>query len=222
MAFTRREFLAGSGALVGGLALSSLGIDLSPVLAYAEEMKKIDRVKSARQTTSICCYCAVGCGLIASTDTKTGKIINIEGDPEHPISEGSLCAKGAGSYQTQLPMSTVYKGALSCTEKRQMADQELGLGHHRDREKDQKDPRHCHQIQPASGQANVGNIDSPNMIWVISGNAPQQIREDLMLWGRFTCIRTWSNACDPHGTHIGLHGWTRNLKFGSQDRRDAA
>jgi formate dehydrogenase major subunit len=100
MALTRRKFLAGSGAFVGGLALSSLGIDLSPVIAYAEEMKKIDKVKSAKQTTSICCYCAVGCGLIASTDAKTGKIINIEGDPEHPISEGSLCAKGAGTYQT--------------------------------------------------------------------------------------------------------------------------
>ena len=100
MALTRRKFLAGSGALVGGLALSSLGIDLGPVLAYAEEMKKIDKVKSAKQTTSICCYCAVGCGLIASTDAKTGKIINIEGDPEHPISEGTLCAKGAATYQT--------------------------------------------------------------------------------------------------------------------------
>ena len=59
MALTRREFLARSGALVGGLALSSLGIDLGPVIAYAEEMKKIDKVKSAKQTTSICCYCAV-------------------------------------------------------------------------------------------------------------------------------------------------------------------
>jgi formate dehydrogenase major subunit len=100
MKVTRREFLVGSGALIGGLALSSLGIDLSPVIAYAEEMKKIDKVKSARETTSICCYCAVGCGLICSTDTKTGKIINIEGDPEHPVSEGTLCAKGAASYQT--------------------------------------------------------------------------------------------------------------------------
>jgi formate dehydrogenase major subunit len=100
MKVTRREFLVGSGTLVGGLALSSLGIDLSPVIAYAEEMMKIDKVKSARQTTSICCYCSVGCGLICSTDTKTGKIINIEGDPEHPVSEGTLCAKGAAIFQT--------------------------------------------------------------------------------------------------------------------------
>ena len=100
MKVTRREFLVGSGTLVGGLALSSLGIDLGSVTAYADEMKKMDKVKSARQSTSICCYCAVGCGLICSTDTKTGKIINIEGDPEHPINEGTLCAKGAGIFQT--------------------------------------------------------------------------------------------------------------------------
>jgi formate dehydrogenase major subunit len=100
MKVTRREFLVGSGTLVGGLALSSLGIDMGPLTAYADEMKKIDKVKSAKQSTSICCYCAVGCGLICSTDTKTGKIINIEGDPEHPINEGTLCAKGAGIFQT--------------------------------------------------------------------------------------------------------------------------
>jgi formate dehydrogenase major subunit len=100
MKVTRREFLVGSGTLVGGLALSSLGIDLGPLTAYADEMKKIDRVKSAKQSTSICCYCAVGCGLICSSDTKTGRIINIEGDPEHPVNEGSLCAKGAGIFQT--------------------------------------------------------------------------------------------------------------------------
>jgi formate dehydrogenase major subunit len=100
MGLTRREFLVGSSSFVGGLTLSSRGVDLGPLAAYAEEMKKIDRVKSAKQSISTCCYCAVGCGLICSTDTKTGKIINIEGDPEHPINEGTLCAKGAGIFQT--------------------------------------------------------------------------------------------------------------------------
>ena len=100
MGVTRREFLTISGVAGAGLALSSLGIDLGPLNAYAEEIKKIDKLKTAKQSTSICCYCAVGCGLICSTDAKTGKIINIEGDPEHPINEGSLCAKGAGIFQT--------------------------------------------------------------------------------------------------------------------------
>jgi formate dehydrogenase major subunit len=98
MGVTRREFLTVSGAVGAGIALSSLGIDLGPTLAYAEEIKKIDKLKAAKQSTSICCYCSVGCGLISSTDAKTGKIINIEGDPEHPINEGSLCAKGAGFF----------------------------------------------------------------------------------------------------------------------------
>jgi formate dehydrogenase major subunit len=100
MGVTRREFLMVSGAVGAGLTLSSLGIDLIPLSAYADEMKKIDKIKGARQSTSICCYCAVGCGLICSTDAKTGKIINIEGDPDHPINEGALCAKGAGIFQT--------------------------------------------------------------------------------------------------------------------------
>ena len=99
MRMTRREFLGLSGTLGAGVALSSLGIDMRPLLAYAEELKKIDKVKSAKQIYSLCYYCSVTCGLICSTDTKTGKIINIEGDPDHPVNEGSLCAKGAGMFQ---------------------------------------------------------------------------------------------------------------------------
>jgi formate dehydrogenase major subunit len=99
MGITRREFLFISGAMGAGVALSSLGLDMGPVAAYAEELSKIDRVKSAKQTYSLCYYCSVTCGLICSTDPKTGKIINIEGDPDHPISEGALCAKGAASLQ---------------------------------------------------------------------------------------------------------------------------
>ena len=95
----RRAFLKMSCCLGAGLALSALGLDLAPVRAHAADMQKIDAVKKAKQSTTICCYCSVGCGLICSTDTASGKIINIEGDPEHPINEGSLCAKGAGLFQ---------------------------------------------------------------------------------------------------------------------------
>jgi formate dehydrogenase major subunit len=99
MGVTRREFLSITGTVGAGLALSSLGLDMAPVLAYAEGLSKIDKVKSAKQIYSICYYCSVNCGLICSTDAKTGKIINIEGDPDYPVSEGSLCAKGAGMFQ---------------------------------------------------------------------------------------------------------------------------
>lgn len=99
MDFTRREFLVISGVIGAGVAASNLGLDLRPVKAYADELK-IDKLKTAKNSTTICPYCSVSCGLIVSTDTKTGKIINIEGDPDHPINEGALCAKGAALYQT--------------------------------------------------------------------------------------------------------------------------
>jgi formate dehydrogenase major subunit len=99
MTVTRREFLVFSGVVGAGLALSSLGVDMGAVKAYAAELK-IDKMKTAKQTTTICPYCAVGCGIICSTDAKAKKIINTEGDPDHPINEGALCAKGAAVFQT--------------------------------------------------------------------------------------------------------------------------
>jgi formate dehydrogenase major subunit len=93
MKVTRRDFIKISGATVAGAALSQLGFDLAPVQAYAAEL----RIKGAKETLC-CCYCSVGCSILIHTDTK-GNVINAEGDPDHPISEGSLCAKGAASYQ---------------------------------------------------------------------------------------------------------------------------
>jgi len=97
MKLTRRSFLSVSGSIGSGVALTSLGLDLTALKAHAAYMSKTDRIRRGKQSTSICCYCSVGCGLICSTDM-TGKIFNIEGDPDHPINEGSLCAKGAGIF----------------------------------------------------------------------------------------------------------------------------
>jgi formate dehydrogenase major subunit len=98
MDITRRGFLTLSGAVGSGVALSTLGLDLTALKAHAAEISKMDRLKTAKQSTTVCCYCSVGCGLICSVDKITGKIFNIEGDPDHPINEGSLCAKGAGFF----------------------------------------------------------------------------------------------------------------------------
>jgi len=47
--------------------------------------------------TSICPYCAVGCG--QKVWVKDDRVIQIEGDPNSPISRGRLCPKGAASEQ---------------------------------------------------------------------------------------------------------------------------
>ena len=46
---------------------------------------------------SICPYCAVGCG--QSVYVKDDKVVQIEGDPDSPISRGRLCPKGSASLQ---------------------------------------------------------------------------------------------------------------------------
>ena len=50
-----------------------------------------------RVVGSICPYCGVGCGQLVYV--KDEKIIDIEGDPASPISNGCLCPKGAASFQ---------------------------------------------------------------------------------------------------------------------------
>lgn len=92
MTITRREFIKAPAA-AGTVLVSGLGFDASAAQTYARGL----RTKDAKESTSICCFCSVGCGLVVST--RDGKVINIEGDPEHPISEGALCAKGASIFQ---------------------------------------------------------------------------------------------------------------------------
>jgi formate dehydrogenase major subunit len=96
MKVTRRGFLKVTGASAIGVAALGLGVDLKPVKAHAQTLK----IRYARESTSICCYCAVGCGLIVHTGKAgAGKVINTEGDPDHPINEGALCSKGAALSQ---------------------------------------------------------------------------------------------------------------------------
>jgi formate dehydrogenase major subunit len=56
------------------------------------------RTKTAdRVARSVCPYCAVGCGQLVYV--KDDKVVQIEGDPDSPISRGRLCPKGSASEQ---------------------------------------------------------------------------------------------------------------------------
>lgn len=54
-------------------------------------------IREATATPSICPYCSVGCATVVHSIE--GRIVNIEGDPRSPHSEGALCPKGAATYQ---------------------------------------------------------------------------------------------------------------------------
>ncbi len=95
MRLSRRGFMKLTGAGVAGLTLTQLGFDLKPVAAYAKELK----IAGSKETISICPFCSCGCNLIVNS--KDGKVINIEGDPDYPVSEGALCAKGAALLSMQ-------------------------------------------------------------------------------------------------------------------------
>jgi formate dehydrogenase major subunit len=96
MDVSRRAFLTVSGGVAGGTALAGLaglGANLAPTLARAQEL----RIKDAKTTPSVCPYCSVGCATLVHT--VNGGIVNIEGDPRSPHNEGTLCPKGAATFQ---------------------------------------------------------------------------------------------------------------------------
>ena len=95
MTLTRRHFLKLTAGASVATAFGGLGISLAPAVARAE----ITKFTGTKLTTTICCYCAVGCGLLVHTRADDKVAVNIEGDPDHPINEGALCPKGAALRQ---------------------------------------------------------------------------------------------------------------------------
>jgi formate dehydrogenase major subunit len=93
---TRRKFIKITGSACVGAAVAGLGFDLAPIQAHAQSFK----LKQARESKTICPYCAVGCGAIVHTSLSGNhRVINIEGDPDNVINRGALCSKGSAMYQ---------------------------------------------------------------------------------------------------------------------------
>jgi formate dehydrogenase major subunit len=99
MDVTRRTFIQVSGAVAAGIAMSGcagMARGMSPVKSYAHDL----RFENGRESHTICCYCAVGCGAIVHTSKKrNGRTLYIEGDPDHVINRGALCSKGSSIKQ---------------------------------------------------------------------------------------------------------------------------
>jgi formate dehydrogenase major subunit len=110
----RRQFLTSSakeGFALGGLF--GFGLNLQAAQAEVRRLK----IANAKEVPSVCPYCGVGCGQLVSV--KEGKIVNIEGNPESPISRGTLCPKGSAAFQltvNELRVTKVWYRAPGATE----------------------------------------------------------------------------------------------------------
>ena len=72
-----------------------LGFDLEPAYAAVRELK----ISRTTETRSTCPYCSVSCGVIIHTLGDRSRnvkptVVHVEGDPDHPINQGTLCPKG--------------------------------------------------------------------------------------------------------------------------------
>ena len=94
MELSRRDFLKASGAGIGGIFLLGT-IDQDAALAAARGTAPLK--KKIGENYTICPYDASGCGFLVASEN--GKVVNIEGDPEHPVNRGAACAKGASMRQ---------------------------------------------------------------------------------------------------------------------------
>jgi len=97
MQIDRRRFFKVCSAGMAGTTLATLGF--SPATALAEV--RTYKLLRARETRSTCPYCSVGCGVLLYSRSDgagnvTESVFHVEGDPDHPVSRGTLCPKGAG------------------------------------------------------------------------------------------------------------------------------
>ncbi|SDI20489.1 formate dehydrogenase major subunit [Desulfosporosinus hippei DSM 8344] len=88
MDVSRRNFLKLSGLSIAALA-AGLGFDP----AVAEAKGYVLKLEGSKKIPSICHFCSGGCGMLLYV--KDGKLIHLEGDPDHPTNEGTLCPKAA-------------------------------------------------------------------------------------------------------------------------------
>ena len=86
---SRRDFLKASGTAAGALALGQF---IPPLVAKAARLSGNLDNNGTGYIPTMCEMCVWRCGLIAKV--KDGRVVKLEGNPEHPHSRGNLCPRG--------------------------------------------------------------------------------------------------------------------------------
>src|SRR5829696_4497569 len=93
----RRDFLKVLGA--GSAAVATVGCSSEKVGNLVPYLVHPDETVAGVSTyyATICRECAASCGVIA--ETRDGRVTKLEGNPEHPLNRGALCARGQSAVQ---------------------------------------------------------------------------------------------------------------------------
>ncbi len=94
---SRRQFLKLGAAGLGASSMAMMGFAPEPAVASIRQFK----LNGAKVSRNVCTYCSVGCGMLLYSRGDNAinvydDIFHVEGDPDHPVSRGSLCPRGAG------------------------------------------------------------------------------------------------------------------------------
>jgi thiosulfate reductase/polysulfide reductase chain A len=92
---SRRDFLKMGGAAVGALAVGSF---IPPRVAEAARAAGHLNAQGDGYISSLCEMCVWRCGLLAKV--KDGRVVKLDGNPEHPHSKGKLCPRGQAGIMT--------------------------------------------------------------------------------------------------------------------------
>jgi len=92
---SRRDFLKIGGAAAGALALGSF---LPPAVAQAARQAGYLNAQGDGYIPSLCEMCVWRCGLLAKI--KDGRVVKLDGNPDHPHSKGKLCPRGQAGIMT--------------------------------------------------------------------------------------------------------------------------
>lgn len=96
MSVGRRSWLKITAGAGGGLALGALGFSIERARAATKDLK----LTRTDQFTTACNFCSCGCGMVG--EVQEGKLVHLEGDPDHVINGGALCSKGAAMIETHV------------------------------------------------------------------------------------------------------------------------
>src|SRR6187549_3580102 len=97
-AVKRRDFLkvVGSGTVAASAMVGCTSEKVEKLIPYLVHPDETVAGVSTYYATT-CRECAASCGLIA--ETRDGRVTKLEGNPEHPLNRGALCARGQSAVQ---------------------------------------------------------------------------------------------------------------------------